>query len=184
MVQDGHLVGERRVEVTVKLEQADYIRGYLWAYYLGVESRPMVTGLGLLLLLTLLGLNWLYHLNPIQARPPQLLGPIMAVAATACLPLYTYWRARSAFRRQWWLQQPTHYTFDRRGIASRAPSYSGFREWRRIWRVEENGRSFLIYLSQSQVVVIPKRFFASRDDILAFRELAAEHCARVSLSSS
>ena len=169
------------MEVTVELELDDYVHGYLWAYYLGVESRPMVVGLALMLLLMFGGLSLLRRVSPPRLSLPLLIGPILSVALAACLPLYTYWRARTTFRQRWWLHQPTRYTFESRGIGSQAPSYSGFREWDRIWRVEESGRSFLIYLSRSQVVVIPKRFFRSEDQIHAFRELAAENCARVSL---
>lgn len=169
------------MEIIVELERDDYVHGYLWAYYLGVDSRPMVVGLVLVLLLMFLGLTLLRRVSPPRLRLPLLMGPLLSVALVACLPLYTYWRARTTFRQRWWLHQPTRYTFDSRGIASQAPSYSGFREWGRIWRVEESGRSLLIYLSRSQVVVIPKRFFRNEDQVRAFRELAAENCARVSL---
>ena len=169
------------VEITVELEQNDYVYGYLWAYYLGVENRPMVVGLSLLLLLMLMGLSLLRRLSPARLSPPYLIGPVLSVAVATCLPLYTYWRARLAFRQHRWLHQPTRYTFDDRGIASQATSYSGFREWNRIWRVEENSKAFLMYLSRSQVVVIPKRAFESQDQVRVLRELVAEHCSRVSL---
>jgi len=169
------------VEITVKLGQSDYIYGYLWAYYLGSENRPTIVGLAMMLLLTLLGVQWLYRISPARFRLPYLIGPITAVAVVACLPFYTCWRAWASFRQRRWLRQPTNYTFNSRGISSRAVSYSGFREWGYIRRVEENGRAFLIYLSPAQVVVIPKRYFESEDQIRAFRELAAQHCTRVSL---
>jgi len=169
------------VEITVRLERQDYVYGYMWVYYLGVESRPMVVGLAVMLLLTLLGLRLLRRISPSQPNFPFLIGPALSVVLVVGLPLYTYWRARTTFRQRWWLHQPTHYTFDTRGIASQAPSYSGFREWDRIWRVEENGRSFLVYLSRSQVVVIPKRFFRNQHQVRTFRELVAENCSRVSL---
>ena len=97
------------------------------------------------------------------------------------LPLYTYWRARLAFRQHHWLHQPTRYTVNDQGVASQATSYSGFREWSRVWRVEENRKAFLMYLSRSQVVVLPKRAFESQDQVRVLRELVAENCSRVSL---
>ena len=169
------------MEITVRLGQDDYVHGYMWVYYLGVESRPAVVGLGVMLLLTLLGFGLLHRVSRAQLSPPLLMGPTVSVVVAAALPLYTYWRARTSFRQRWWLHQPTQYLLDDQGITSQAPSYSGFREWDRIWRVEENPRSFLIYLSRSQVVVIPKRFFGSNDQVRAFRELAAQNCSRVSL---
>ena len=169
------------VEVTVKLEQGDYVYGYLWAYYLGTDNRTAVVGLVLLLLLMFFGLDLLRRISPIRLSPPAMIGPIISVAVILGLPLYTFCRAHTAFRQHQWLHQPTRYTFDSRGIASKAISYSGFREWSRVWRVEENGRAFLIYLSQSQVVVIPKRFFQSLDQTRTLREIVAEYCVRVSL---
>jgi hypothetical protein len=172
------------VEITVKLERDDYVHGYMWVYYLGAESRSAVVGLVLMLLLALLGLSLLRRVSPSRPTSHFLIAPALAVGLAAALPLYTYCRARTTFSRRWWLRQPTHYTFDDQGIASRAPSYSGFREWHRIWRVEENGRSFLIYLSGSQVVVIPKRFFDSLGRVRTFRELVAQNCPRVNLQDT
>jgi hypothetical protein len=172
------------VEVTVTLERHEYVEGYMWAYYLGVESRPVVIGLILMLVLTLMGLRTLYRVRPVLRGAPFLIGPVLSVILAAGLPFYSYWRARMAFRQRWWLHQPTRYTLNGKGIASHAPSYSGFRKWDRIWRVEENGRLFLIYLSRSQVVVIPKRFLGSQDQVRAFREVVAENCSRVTLLDS
>jgi len=169
------------VQITVKLERDDYVQGYMWAYYLGVESRPLVVGLALAVLLSLLWLSLLYHSSPGQPSLAFLIGPAVSMALAGGLPLHTYWQARTSFRRRWWLRQPTLYTFDQQGITSQAPSYSGSREWDRIWRVEENGRSFLIYLSRSQVVVIPKRCFRSMAQVRTFRQLAVQNCPRVSL---
>jgi len=172
------------VEITVTLERNEYIEGYMWAYYLGVESRPVVIGLTLMLVLTLMGLRSLYRISPTRLGFPFLIGPILSVILAAGLPFYSYWRAWTTFSQHWWLHQPTRYTLDSQGIASQAASYSGFRKWDRIWRVEENGRLFLIYLSRSQVVIIPKRFLESLDQVRAFRELVAENCSRVTLLDS
>jgi hypothetical protein len=172
------------VEITVTLERNEYVEGYMWAYYLGVESRPVVIGLTLMLVLTLVGLRALSRVSPARLGFPFLIGPVLSVIMVAGLPLYSYWRARTTFGQRWWLHQPTRYTLSNQGIASQAVSYSGFRKWDRIWRVEESGRLFLIYLSRSQVVIIPKRSLGSQDQVRAFRELVAENCSRVTLLDS
>jgi hypothetical protein len=169
------------VEITVTLERGDYVHGYLWAYYLGVENRSAVAGLVLVLLLVLGLLSALARISAYRLALALWVAPILWLVWLLALVAYTYWRARITFQQRAWLQQPTRYTLDHRGIASQAPSYSGFRPWERIWRVEENGRSFLVYLSRVQVVVIPKRFLGDQDQVRAFRELVAQHCPRVNL---
>jgi hypothetical protein len=169
------------VEVTVDLKRNEYIEGYMWAHYLGVESRPDVVGLILVLVLTILGLRTLLIIKPLRLGPVALVGPLLSVALVCCLPLYSYLRARMSFGARQWLQQPTRYCLTKTGITSSAASYSGSREWSRLRRVEENGRLFLVYLSQYQVVVIPKRCFGTHDQIRALRELIAANCPRVTL---
>jgi hypothetical protein len=171
------------VEVTVDLKRHEYIEGYMWAHYLAVESRPEVVGLTLVMVLTVLGLRILLSIRPLRVGAVALVGPLLSIALVCCLPLYSYLRARMSFGPRQWLQQPTRYCLSKTGIASNAPSYSGFREWARIRRVEENGRLFLVYLSQYQVVVIPKRCVGSQDQIRAIRELIASNCSRVTLLS-
>lgn len=171
------------MEVTVALEQNEYTEGYMWAHYLGSERRSEVIGVILVLLLTVMGLRTVFSIRPVRLGPVALVGPLLSVAIVGGLPLYSYFRARKSFGARRWLQQPTRYALDEKGIASDAPSYSGFREWARIWRVEENGRLFLVYLSRSQVVVIPKRCLGSQDQVRAFREVIASNCSRVTLRS-
>jgi hypothetical protein len=61
---------------------------------------------------------------------------------------------------------------DHSGLHQRQRSYSGQAEWPYFISCRESPRLFLLYFNRGQYAIIPKRAFASIEDIESFRKLA------------
>lgn len=64
-----------------------------------------------------------------------------------------------------------HFEFSLEGVSLKTATASSSFGWRHIYRVCETRRSFLLFISRYQFLLIPKRCFESDDRMKSFRDL-------------
>lgn len=80
-----------------------------------------------------------------------------------------------SIRRIFWKlqgkQQEKKYLINNEGIHQTFTNADLYIEWIDIFKIYEDNKLFHIYLSRNKVIIIPKSFFQSNEDILLFKKL-------------
>lgn len=93
-------------------------------------------------------------------------------ALGAAIPLLAMDRARKAWNSQPSFRGDIEYLADAEGVEERRDDRAGKAEWREFRSIRERRAYFCIDLGMQRRAFIPKRFFASPEDVELFRELA------------
>ncbi|BCB05222.1 YcxB family protein [Bacillus sp. KH172YL63] len=80
-------------------------------------------------------------------------------------------KASREYKSDQLIKQDISYTFSGDGITQKRGRSVSYIQWKEIVSVREQPSMFLIYLSKSKAIVLPKRFFDSREELEAFKEL-------------
>lgn len=78
---------------------------------------------------------------------------------------------RRIFRKYQSTQQEKKYIINNEGIHQTSTHADLYIEWIDIFKIKNYQNFFHIYLSRKKVVIIPKRFFQNREDLLQFEKL-------------
>jgi len=86
----------------------------------------------------------------------------------------TYLGARRHFSSNKMLAQRVQYVFTTDDIKTAGPLSSGRISWETLTHVYETGHAFLLFVSNLQMIVLPKRYFETPDLLTRFRQLVNE----------
>lgn len=98
-------------------------------------------------------------------------GLLIPWALLALMFAGTYFSTKKHMASNKALSERVHYTFSASGFKTTAASFSGQTAWSNIYEAHETKTSFLIFLSKNMMYIIPKRSFASAEQVAAFKSL-------------
>jgi len=99
----------------------------------------------------------------------------LAVFIVLGLVLFPYLRLHSMFRKSPGFKSPNKYMFDAQGMRFESEHASGEYKWSVFARILETRKAFALAQTDYAATYIPKRCFASPNDISAFRHLVREN---------
>jgi YcxB-like protein len=85
--------------------------------------------------------------------------------------IFPYFSARSIFKSQKGLHQPTRYTFSEEGIQTESETASSRMDWSNIYRAVETSAYFFVYTAKNIRFVLPKRSISDQTQIADLREI-------------
>ncbi|HKT47191.1 MAG TPA: YcxB family protein [Candidatus Acidoferrales bacterium] len=105
------------------------------------------------------------------------IGIVLGVLLLAVLAarLLAYFATRSLVRSKPTALNPTSYVFSPEGIEYSNPTSSGRFDWSTYLRIRETPDQFLLFVQKRFANFLPKRAFASDEQMQAFRSLARAH---------
>ena len=83
------------------------------------------------------------------------------------------YRCRREFEQRKDLRHPFTFTADEKGLHINSSTLSATKPWNDYLKWKEGQAVFLLYMSDRTFTIVPKRFFVSRADELAFGELVS-----------
>ena len=117
----------------------------------------------------------------IFALNPRWFSPIAFVVVGSIfffyMAIYLYCASARAIRTNVAYQHELEYAFDESGLDAGGPTFSNHHDWGNFQSVIEDSKIFLFCPSNSQMVIVPKRFFASDAQIESLRQLLRSHFA-------
>ncbi len=167
------------VQVQGRVSWSDYLR----AQYLHLRPRPSWERAGIGIVVAGLALLAVVVWRALSGNPPSRF-PYLLVGSLVYLALYFFvfvpWRARSLFRRQKVLHVPFRIEADGDGLVISSELGEVRLPWGILRNWKESRRLFLIYHADGLFHLIPKRLFASFEEIEAFRGLLNRNLRRAS----
>jgi hypothetical protein len=88
------------------------------------------------------------------------------------------YRCRREFAQRRDLRHQFTFAPDKSGLRITTETLSGTKPWSDYLKWKEGHAVFLLYMSDRMFTIVPKRFFASPADALAFRELVSGNVLR------
>ena len=144
-------ISKENVKVDVRLDLKDYI---LFNYYFNKKMLTQVTIIGLILLFSLIYSSFYGHgsINPTVMKFIYLIVAFIFVSY-----FLVYYRAKKVWDSSSLISETRHYSFDEEGLSSESQTSSSKIEWDKIYKVTETKKLLLIYISNMQAFIIPKR---------------------------
>jgi hypothetical protein len=157
------------MEVRGNLQLAD-MRAAAWLH---IKPRPTLAVIGVALVVLMVVVFCWSLLSMTTAEPPAVTWWLLAAMIYLSLLSFVWWpyRIRKLFNQSKALQRDFRLTPSERGVlvsnedGEMTLPWSDYRKWK------ESEKVFLIYLTDAQFQVVPKRLFASASDIEAFRSV-------------
>lgn len=113
------------------------------------------------------------------ALNPRFLSPIAFIVAGSIFifyfAAYLYWASARAIRTNVAYQNELEFAFDETGLSTSGLTFSNHHDWCNFQSVIEDSKIFVFCPSNSQMVIAPKRCFASDTQIEALRQLLRTH---------
>jgi YcxB-like protein len=153
------------IELRGKVTLGDFVR----CRYLFALSRTPWASLLLLSLCIILA-----------PRNTMFLAVLLLLLAIAAL-LLPFRAARKQFADGSYLNEPVTFIFDIEGIRSTGSGVSSSVVWSRLQRVQETKTMFLLYYNARAAVIIPKRFFEERAEMMRWRQLVTSRISPKSI---
>ena len=117
---------------------------------------------------------WTYYRHDIDPGDPSpwdaMPGYGVVLALLVVLILSVRWRARRAFRQSKLLRDPADIEWDGSRLTFRSDAARSAIPWGDYVKWKENDRLYLIYMSDQQYHVIPKRIFGTPEVERSFRQ--------------
>ncbi len=116
-------------------------------------------------------------LAALQAGEPRARTPSIVAAAVlfgywlVIAPAALYFDAARAYGGNEALHQPLRFNFSADGVSVSGSAANAHQSWSVYWRVRETRRAFHLYTAGSVTQLVPKRCFASAEDVQRFREV-------------
>ncbi len=165
------------IQVHGRVLWSDYLR----AQYLHLRPRPFWERVGIAIVVMGLALL-VVAFDRGQAGGPSPRFPYLLVGSLAYLALYfcvfVPWRARTLYRRQSGVLSPFRIQADAGGLVVSSEQGEVRLPWMALRKWKESRHLFLIYRSDSLFHLVPKRLFASSEQIEAFRMLLLRYLAQ------
>ena len=138
-----------------------FVRGYL--------------AIGLIILVALVPEHLSFLL--LFVLPPSVF--VILVVIFYFLLLRPYLIARSFVRRGANVPSPIHYVFSQAGIDVGSAHSQTHHDWNAISMAKQTGHLFVLYLPGPASIVLPKRSFASSEQISRFQNLVKQNIANI-----
>jgi hypothetical protein len=113
-----------------------------------------------------------------QGVSPYLSGLCVGLFLLACAWIVPILQSRKMKANTPNLQGVLRYEFDDEGVRIIGPHGESAHRWPAIIRCRENRNVFLLYQTPRIANIIPKRFFANEQDVVAARELLRTHISK------
>jgi len=153
--------------IIAKLEEQDYL-GAQRLHHRWSRQKAMVAILLIILAGVLCCLLWWQGIRSVAGGiVGGLIGGIIAGSITRYV--YVPWKARRVFRQQKSFQREFTLSWDADGVHSKDANGEYSSGWSDFIRWRENERLFLLYLSDIQFYMIPKRAFSGEMEFKDFR---------------
>jgi len=88
---------------------------------------------------------------------------------------FTYWSSARAIRTNAAYRNELQFSFDESGLEASGPTMINRHNWCNFQSALEDSKMFLFCPSNSQILVVPKRFFANHTQIETLRQLLRAH---------
>ena len=166
------------IEMKGRLEEGDYVR----AVYLNMRPRRTYAILGLIVLAAFLWAAWYSFFGGGASKRSMTDYVFVAASVYLILNFFVYvpWKTRKTFKQQKSLQREMKLRFDASGMTVESENSQGKILGADVHKWKENDRLFLLYISDPLYDMVPKRLFASADDIEGVRELLTSHVGAAS----
>lgn len=82
-----------------------------------------------------------------------------------------FWKARQEYKSDKIIKNEVSFVIDNKGINQKVRSSNANIEWSDILVAKENKDMFRLYISKNKAIVLPKRFFISKEDIHTVKTL-------------
>lgn len=171
---------QNRIEADVLLDFKDLLRTNYWSLF-----RKFRLTISLFVIIgVVLATSYLFLI--LVSESPELSKDFSSVAeiflflsaAMIIVLVSVYFSAKRYFASNKALQEKIHYIFSKDGIVSEAESSSSRFKWDLIREARETAHSFLLFIAHGQMIIIPRRSFASEEDIILMRELLRRELGR------
>jgi hypothetical protein len=162
--------------ITVKYEEQDYLNAqrlhHRWS------KRVSIIIISLVIIATLL--SWILWHQGMQPIACGIIGGLIGcfVIYAALQYIYTPWKARRVFRQHKSLQRGHTMSWNLDGIQAKSQNGESFTSWSDFIRWKEGEYLFLLYISDLQFHMLPKRVFSSEQELNDFRA-HLERCVHV-----
>ena len=162
---------EQEIDVAARLELADYLRATYWVLLRKLWPFLLILMLGGVVFPILFlagasgetsepsGSNWAFFIAPMVA--------LVIVGSP-------YFQAKRNMASQPVLQEELRYHFGLGGFRIVSPSSTWETTWSNIVKAQETGSNFLLFVSNSEVHIVPKRFFETPELVIDMRRLLGE----------
>lgn len=145
------MVSKEKIQVYVRLELKDYI---LFNYYFNKKMLTQVTVIGLIFLFSMIYLSFYSH----GSINPTVMNFIYLIVAFILVSYFlVYYRAKKVWDSSSLITETKHYSFDEEGLSTESQTSSSKIGWDKIYKVIETKKLLLIYISNMQAFIIPKR---------------------------
>jgi hypothetical protein len=157
------------VELQVTYDRNDFAR-FLISHYCGRPVYRVMRATTVLcaILLALVGLVVTEDAGRVVCFA---LAAFFASYLTVLLPWSLRRAAYASYATDLAMQQPTNFRFSSDGVGVANALVSGSFLWQAYWKAAETRHGFLVFLANNRAHILPKRCFASSEDMERFREI-------------
>jgi hypothetical protein len=178
----GPVVKTDILDITVRLERRDYIRAKQWALLKGRRVKVLFLAFGVVSLLMSF-YAWTARRSNLPC-PSKLAWPgfyllFLPIGLLAGW-LGNYFGTRHSWRIHKAIREEIHYVFSDRGVDATAPNLARRHhvliastwhvDWGNLYKMNETGHVFLLFVSKDQMLIIPKRSL-SAEQTTSFRRV-------------
>ncbi len=162
---------EQEIDVAVQLELADYLRATYWVLLRKLWPFLLILMLGgfVFPILFLVGVTG-EAAEPSGSNWAFFVGPIVVLLIVGS----PYFQAKRNMASQPVLQEELRYHFRLGGLRIVSPSSTWETTWSNIVKAQETGSNFLLFVSNSEVHIVPKRCFETLELVIDIRRLLGE----------
>ena len=153
--------------ITATLEESDYLHAQSVHRKWSMRKAVVVYSLNIVAV----GAGWaLWGLGAWSIAAGILGGVVGGVVAGSIVSyIYVPWKAKRVFRQQKSLQREFTLSWDADGVRTKSENGAFSSNWSDFLRWKESETLFLLYLSDIQFLMIPKRAFGDKAEIEDFR---------------
>ena len=150
------------------------------ASWVHLRPRPVIAVAGGLVLVLFFWALWMAFTREPPPDPAWLPWSMVGIATYLALMFGVGipWRCRRTWRQRKDLQRACWFVASSAGLRSASESVQADKPWSDFLKWKEGRHVFLLYMSDHMYQAIPKRFFSSQDELVAFREFVSAGVAR------
>ena len=168
-------------KIIFQLSQKDVYRSNVAIAVNRIRKLRIIVGLILFEIAAIAGLaGFAFTTRAVGSRIPLIVAGISsalffpAILLSACY-VTPYFAAKSLYKNNTNLHSPLQWSFSEKLITQRMATGSAELLWSTFIKVRETRELFLLYPQKHLAYPVPKRAFANKQQIVAFRELVRRH---------
>lgn len=153
------------IEIEGQIELADYLRANLWVHY-NTWGKALVKLVAIVIFFALASFLYDYLMGLIELLFGLFLLFIFLISMVGI-----YLQTKLSLKSHKQLQETIHYKFYSEGFEIKGLTFSGQNSWVNIIRFIETKHIFMLFVSNRQMFLIPKRYFQNPEQLNAFRDI-------------